>query len=190
MVVAVGAAGSRGQHLRLNNVCNVKHLSFNVNDVDYLTGENCVGIFRDIGYAVCHAVKVGKVCKLVNIASALEAEVLEQAVGIVLGEDGDVEFSCLCDHVAGVVLFDDGDGDLLGIACRDLTCGVYDAAVVLAANLQCLTDRLCRSFKHGKHWADIRGDGVGKRVKLGKLSLGDVGLERDRFADKFGAAQL
>ena len=134
---------------------------------------------------------------------------LEQTVGSVLGEDGDVEFSCLCDHVAGVVLFDDGDGDLLGIACRDLTCGVYDAAVVLAVNvrgedlnavaelvecsvvnLQCLTDRLCRSFKHGKHWADIRGDGVGKRVKLGKLSLGDVGLERDRFADKFGAAQL
>ena len=93
MVVAVGAAGSRGQHLRLNNVCNVKHLSFNVNDVDYLTGENCVGIFRDISKAVCHAVKVGKVCKLVNIAPALEAEVLEQAVGSVLGEDGDIEFS-------------------------------------------------------------------------------------------------
>lgn len=102
MVVAVGAAGSCGQHLRLNNVCNVKHLSFNVNDVDYLTGENCVGIFRDISKAVCHAVKVGKVCKLVNIAPALEAEVLEQAVGSVLGEDGDIEFSCLCDHVAGV----------------------------------------------------------------------------------------
>ena len=134
---------------------------------------------------------------------------LEQAVGSVLGEDGDVEFSCLCDHVAGVVFLDDGNRDLLGVACCDLTCGVYDAAVVLAANirgedlnavaelvecgvvnLQCLTDRLCRSFKHGKNGADIRGDGIGKCIKLGKLSLGDVGLERDRFADKFGAAQL
>ena len=196
MVIPVGAAGSRGQHLRLNNVCNVKHLSFNVNDVDYLAGENGVGVLRDIGYAVCHAVKIVKVCKLVNIASALEAEVLEQAVGSVLGEDGDIEFSCLCDHVAGVVFLDDGNRDLLGVACRDLTCGVYDAAVVLAVNVrgedlntvaelvECgvvnvkrLTDRLCRGFKYGEHGADIRGDGIGKRIKLCQLCLGDVGLE-------------
>ena len=209
MVISVGAAGSVGQNLCLNNVCNVKHLSFNVNDVDYLTGENCVGIFRDIGYAVCHAVKIVKVCKLVNIASALEAEVLEQAVGSVLGEDRDIEFSCLCDHVAGVVFLDDGNRDLLGVACCDLACGVYDAAVVLAAdirgedlnavaelvecgvvNVKRLTDRLCRGFKYGERGTDIRGDGIGKRIKLCQLCLGDVGLERNGLADKLGAAQL
>lgn len=84
----------------------------------------------------------------------------------------------------------------LGVACRDLTCGVYDAAVVLAVNVrgedlntvaelvECgvvnvkrLTDRLCRGFKYGEHGADIRGDGIGKRIKLCQLCLGDVGLE-------------
>ena len=52
VIVGVGAALVLGQHLCLNNVCYVKHLSLDVLYVDDLAGEDGVCILCDIGDAV------------------------------------------------------------------------------------------------------------------------------------------
>lgn len=201
VVVCVGAGLFLRQHLCLNDICDKQHLRLDILDIDHFTGQDCVGVPGNIADAVCGALVVLAVCELVDITPRLEAEVLEQAVGRFLGEDGDVEFAGLHDHVAGVVFLDDGDGYLLRVAGGDLTSGIYDAAVVNAVNTggehlnaivelreNCVVDRQriggLDRLKCGDNGIDIGGDGIGECVKLGKLSVCDIGLERDRFADK------
>ena len=207
VIVGVGAALVLGQHLGLDDICDVKHLGLDVLYVDDLAGEDGIGILCDIGDAVRHTVDIREVGKLVNVASGLEAEVLEQAVGGFLCEDGDVELARLCDHIAGVVFLDDGYGYFLGVAGGDLAGGVYYAAVVLAVDaggedldavaefiehlvVNVQSAGLDGFGRYGDNGTDIGGYGVGKSVKLGQLRLGDVGLERNGLSDELGAAQL
>ena len=183
MVVCVGAGFILRQHLCLDDICDIQHLCLDILDIDHLAGQDCVGVLRNVTDAVCGALVVLAVCKLVDIATRLEAEVLEQAVGRFLGEDGDVELAGLHDHVAGVVLLDDGDGYLLRVAGGDLACGVYDAAVVNAVDAggehlnavvelreNCVVDRQriggLDRLKCGDNGIDIGGDGIGQRVEL------------------------
>lgn len=121
VVVCVGAGLFLRQHLCLNDICDKQHLRLDILDIDHLAGQDCVGVPGNIADAVCGALVVLAVCELVDITPRLEAKVLEQAVRCFLGEDGDVEFARLHDHVAGVVFLDDGDGYLLRVAGGDLT---------------------------------------------------------------------
>ena len=174
--------------------------------LDHFAGENGVGVLRDIADAVRHTVVIGHIGKLVNVTSALEAEMLENRIRRVLGQNGDIELSCLHDHVAGIVLFDDRDRDFLRIARRDLAGGVDDAAVVLAVDargqhLNAIAELVENLFIH-RIWreyagfgggsglngrrAELGGKRVGQRVKIGKLPFRKRRFERDILPDKLG----
>ena len=177
--------------------------------LDHFAGKDGVGILRNIADAVRHAVVVRNVGKLIHIASALEAEMLEDRIRRVLCQDRDIELPCLHDHITGVVLFDDRDRDLLRIAGRDLAGGVDDAAVVLAIDacgqhLDTVAELVEDLFIHrvrgeradisggsglNRRWAELGGKRVGQRVEVGKLSLRKRGFERDVLADKLGVLQ-
>ena len=206
MVICVGAGLIPGQNLCLDNICDVEHLRFDILDIDDLAGQNGVGVLGNVANAVCGALVVFAVGKLIDIAAGLEAEVLEQTVRRFFGEDGNVELAGLHDHVAGVVFLDNGDGYLLRVAGSDLTCGVYDAAVVNSVNsggehLNTVVELGEYRIVNGKGVAcfgsleypyrglNVRSNSVGKSVKLGKLGIGNVGLERNGLADKLRALQ-
>ena len=206
MIIGVGAGGGGGQDLGLHHIGDIQHLGLHVLHVDDLAGEDGVGVLGDIADAVGHALRVAHVRELVHVPPALEAEALEELVGRVLGEDGDVELSGLGHHVAGVVLLDDGDGDLLGVAGGHLSGGVDDAAVVLAVHpggehlhavgkalehivvhIQC-GGSFALLRRHGGG-AEVGGDGVGQGVQLSQLVFGQGGADSDVVPDKLGVFQ-
>ena len=212
VVIAVGAAGSLGKDLGLHHIGDVEHLGLQVLHIDDLAGEDGVGIGGDIADAVGHAVVVGEIGELVHVPAALKAEVLEQAVGGVLREDGDVELARLHHHVAGVVLLDAGDGDLLRVGGGHLAGGVDDAAVVLAVHPggqdlhavgelgeDLVVHRLGREDRGlGRNGGSFRDDGlridvlcqkIGQGVQLLQLVFRQGRLQGDVLADELSALQ-
>ena len=91
VIVAVGTGRAVGEDLRLHDVGDKEHLVFELAGLHDFAGEDGVGVLRDVAHAVSRALAVGHIRELVHVAAALEAEALEQAVGRILGEDGDVE---------------------------------------------------------------------------------------------------
>ena len=210
MVVGVGAGLSGGQHFRLHHVGDVKRLRLQIAHIDNLAGEHRVGVRADVADAVAHPGVIRAVGKFVHIPAGLEAEVLEQGIGRIFREDGDIELSGFCHHVAGVVLLDDGDRQLLGIAGCHLAGGVDDAAVVFPVHLcgehlHTVGHLLEGPVVHGQGsglycccgsggsrsrlQANIRGDRISHGVKRCKLVFFQGGLQRNRVVDELGAFQ-
>ena len=213
VVVAVGAARLVREHVGLDDLGDVEHLRAAVARVDDAGGEHRVGVLADVAHTVHRAQVVRPVGELVHVAARLEAEVLEDVVGRVLGEDADVEDARLGDHVAGVVGLDAAYRDLLRVGAGDLAGGVDDAAVVLAVHaggedlaavaelvegrVLDLIDAVHAALgadldlhRRGLRGQDVGGDGVGQDVELGELALGEGALDGQGVADELGALEL
>mgnify|MGYP006992103773 CR=1 FL=1 len=78
MVIAIGDTGSIRQHFGLYDLGNIEHLGLQIIALQHFAAENRVGVGGDVADAVCGAVVVIHIGKLVHVTSGLEAELLEE----------------------------------------------------------------------------------------------------------------
>ena len=131
LIVAVAAGSHLRQPHRVGQFTDKQDMAAQVEVLRHLGGEVHVGLLGQVVQAVFAAGDVGKSVKLVHIPTGLHAKTLEQRELCVGGDGGNIEHAGVQDHVAGLVLADDRDGDAGGVVGH-LDGGIDDAAVVLS----------------------------------------------------------
>lgn len=88
LVVIVGGGGHVGEHLHLGDRADEEDVRTEVHDLLHLDGEEGVGAARDGQRAVADTATVLEVGELIDLAPALESEVLEKLEVSDFAEDG------------------------------------------------------------------------------------------------------
>lgn len=132
LVVGVGDAGTVAEHAGLQRHGDEHGVAAKVDALGDHAADDRIDELRQVQQAVLRAQLLLAAGEFVDIAAALEAEVLEGFHGGLLAEGAEVEFQCAQHHVVRQVGFVDADHQLQRVAA-DLLRHVDDAGVVLVA---------------------------------------------------------
>lgn len=132
LVVGVGDAGAVAKHTGFEGHGDEHGVGAEVDALGDHAADDAVDVLWQIEQAVVGTQLLLAVGELVDVTSALEAEMLERLHGGFLRERAEVEFQCLDYHVVRQVAFVDANHNPQRVA-GDLLCHVDDAGVVLVA---------------------------------------------------------
>ena len=132
LIVAVSSGRDVSEHFSLSDGSDEKDMGAEINDLLHLDGNEGVGAACDSQCAVGDAEAVGETVEFINLAPALEPEVLEQLEVSGLAENGGGKLSRTLDEFGGQVALVESHGNAVGLHGH-LHDGVADAAVVAAA---------------------------------------------------------
>lgn len=136
LVVVIRGRGNIGEHLHLGDETNEEHVSSQIDSLFHVGRDKGVGATHDGHRAVGDAATIGEVSELIDRASALEAEVLEQFEVGSLAEDGGCEPARALDELGGQVALVQGHGNAVWL-CRYLSYGVANTAIVTPIVTRC-----------------------------------------------------
>ena len=131
LVVVIGGRGNIAEYFHLSDETDEERMRSQVDGLLHISGDEGVGATRDGQRTVGDAAAVSEVCKLIDSASALETEVLEQFEVGSLTEDGGCELARVLDKLGGQVALAQGHGDAVWL-CRYLCYGVANATIIAA----------------------------------------------------------
>ena len=132
LVVGVGDRRAVAEHTGLQRHGDEHGVAAKVDALGDHAADHRIDELRQVQQAVLRAQLLLAAGEFVDIAAALEAEVLEGLHGGLLAEGAEVEFQCAQHHVVRQVGFIDADHQLQRVAA-DLLRHVDDAGVVLLA---------------------------------------------------------
>lgn len=132
LVVGVCDAGAVAKHTGFYGHGDEHGVGAEVDALGDHAADDAVDVLWQIEQAVVGTQLLHAVGELVDVTSALEAEMLERLHGGFLRERAEVEFQCLDYHVVRQVAFVDANHNPQWVA-GNLLCYVDDAGVVLVA---------------------------------------------------------